>query len=92
MADQGTRLLDLVVKGNVANTDRIVAIWNAGANTAQTVTISVSTLLSALLPVLPDPANSTSMTIPAGGAFRSNNFLYVATANNYVKRATLSDF
>ena len=92
MADQGTRLLDLVVKGSIANTDRIVTIWNAGANTAQTVTVSVSTLLSALIPVLPDPANSTSMTITTGSVFRSNNFLYVATANNYTKRATLSTF
>jgi hypothetical protein len=38
------------------------------------------------------PANSTATTIAAGTMFWDSGYLYVATANNVVKRSTLSAF
>lgn len=38
------------------------------------------------------PANSTSMTITKGRTWTDGNYIYVATSNNVVKRATLSSF
>ncbi len=38
------------------------------------------------------PANSTSMVVSQGTVFWDSSFIYVATSNNHVKRAVLSDF
>ena len=90
MADQGVRVLDLVVKANTAITDQVVTVWNAGSNTAQTVLVPVSAITQ--VPLITDPANSSALVCTQGQEFRSNTFLYVATANNHIKRVALSDF
>jgi len=90
MADQGVRVLDLVLKANTALTDQVVVVWNAGSNTAQTALVSVLNLTQ--VPLITDPANSNALTCTQGQEFRSNSFFYVATANNHVKRAALVDF
>ncbi len=90
MADQGVRVLDLVLKANTALTDQVVMVWNAGSNTAQTVLVSVASVT--IVPLITDPANSNALVCAQGQEFRSNSFFYVATANNHVKRVALADF
>jgi hypothetical protein len=90
MADQGVRVLDLVVKANTALSDEVVVIWNAGSNTAQTALVSVASLTQAN--VISDPANSNVLAVTQGQMYRSNSFFYVATANNHLKRVALADF
>ncbi len=38
------------------------------------------------------PANSTALTIQAGQIFYDSSFLYIAVANNTVKRTAISTF
>jgi hypothetical protein len=90
MADQGVRVLDLVVKANTSVTDMAVVVWNAGSNTAQTALVSILNMTS--VPLITDPANSNVLVCVQGQEFRSNSFFYVATANNFVKRVALSSF
>ncbi len=75
----------------VAGSDRLVVVYNAANTaTAQTATITVNNY--ELFQVQTDPANSTSMVVPQGTLFFSNNYLYFADANNHVKRVALSSF
>jgi hypothetical protein len=96
MADQGKRLLDYTVQANVAPTDQLVIVYNAASgngagSTAQTALISLTKLLGANSGRA-DPAANNSLTIANGSIFITNNYLYVATANNYLKRVALSTF
>ncbi|HYT43262.1 MAG TPA: hypothetical protein VEP90_13070 [Methylomirabilota bacterium] len=75
----------------VAGSDRVLIIYNA-ANTAIAQTASITVNNYDLYQVQSDPANSTSMVVPAGTLFFSANFLYFADANNHVKRVALSSF
>lgn len=57
------------------------------------VTIN-NTLISnnLIIPTRATPANSTSTIISEGTIFHDNIYLYVATANNVVKRASIATF
>lgn len=104
MADVGRRLLDVGVKTTLANTDKIVVIFNAAnTTTAQTALISVTDFFANVIPIAKvanlniadirsDPANSTVLTITQGQIFFSNAYIYVAVANNTVKRVAISTF
>ena len=77
---------------------------NDASNTTQTVTLTLNNLLSntsnlnitaSTLIVnssLGTPANSTVLTVQRGTMWNDNNYIYIATANNHVKRSALSDF
>ena len=90
MADQGIRLLDIPPKANTALTDQVVVVWNAGSNTAQTALVSVDTLTKATF--ITDPSANNVNIVSQGQMFVSNGFLYVANANNHLKRIPLVDF
>ena len=87
---------------SLAAGDRVLAVTTSSANT-QTVTVDVSDFLANTnLPHKPAqlvvrdttvaPANSTSMVVEKGRVWFDANYVYVATANNVVKRAALSTF
>ena len=90
MADQGTRVLDLVVKANTAPTDLVLTVWNAGSNTAQTSLVSVASLTQ--MQKIADPANSSVTIVTQNQILISNSYLYIATANNHLKRVAILDF
>jgi len=90
MTDQGIRILDVPPKSNTALTDKVLVVWNAGANTAQTALVSVDALTKATL--IADPSANNVNIVSEGQMFVSNGFLYVANANNHLKRIALVDF
>lgn len=89
------------VFGNITTT---VAVNNTATVSGSLTVLSDSSFLSnvainntllpnnLIIPTRATPANSTSTTIRAGSVFYDSNFIYVATANNVVKRASLSTF
>jgi len=90
MADQGVRVLDVPVKANTALTDYVLTVWNAGSNTAQTALVGVASITQAKK--ITDPVANNLITVTQGQMFYSDSFLYVATANNLLKRIALSSF
>lgn len=99
MANAEARATSNLVQRTSANTsDRIVVLSDPAGN-AQTVTVSIATIFSNTnglminLGAANTPANSTSLTVKAGTILYDANYLYVATANNLVKRVgTLTTF
>ncbi len=83
--------MDVQTKTSVADDDKVLVVYNAG-NTAlaQTALITKSNFLTSNIAA--DPANSTSITITKGQSFFSNDYFYVATDTNHVKRTPLADF
>jgi hypothetical protein len=76
---------------NNANTDcaqtALIQITNFAASLANSLAASIQ------IPVgQPDPASSTALSISGGQVFASNNYLYVALANNITRRVALSSF
>jgi ABC-type arginine transport system permease subunit len=91
MANQGVRVLDLIVKPTIAQTDQVVVIVGYGSNTAQTALVSVATIND--VPFITDPIANNTLTVTQGQMFFSNTYIYLAVANNYLKRVgSLSDF
>jgi hypothetical protein len=90
MANQEKAIPGLPVANNFANaaTDSVVAV--VGGNT---VLVSAKAVQS-VNATMGTPANSSAMviTVPPYPFWTDGNFLYVATANNTVKRAALSSF
>lgn len=83
-------MLDLVLKANSAPTDYVLTVWNAGTASAQTALVSVASLIPTTK--ISDPAANNSLVVTQGQIFVSNGYLYVATANNYLKRIALTTF
>ena len=69
--------------------DRLVLVANASGN-ASLVTIATTNIYTNIQ-VANTPANS-SITVTQGYFFTDGNYIYVATANNSVKRVALSAF
>lgn len=67
----------------LANTDAIVCVANGVTSLIPASQVNAT---------LGTPANSISMTVPGGRFWTDGAYLYVSTANNTVKRATLSTF
>jgi len=75
--------------GNVSTT----VVVNNTATVSANLTINNTLIANNLLVVTSStPANSTSSTITKGTIFYDSNYIYIATANNLVKRAALSTF
>jgi len=88
----GKTVLELPVRSALANTDRLIVVYNASNNSiAQTATITVTNIKKIYGPIA-DPAGSGELIVEQGTMLFSNGFLYVATANNVVKKLTLSSF
>lgn len=83
MANQEKRVPDITVANTIATGDFVVAVANTGANLVMRL-VPVSGIPLAVSAVT--PANSTSLTIPGGQFWTDGNYIYVATANNTVKR------
>lgn len=103
--DQSRTTLNLPIKDSVANTnDRILFLYSPNSVYAQTASITLTNLLtntpnlniavSNLILNISNTAisNSHSLTIPQGTLFFSNNYGYIATSNNLVKRFSLTEF
>ena len=100
MSEQGKRIMDVNIQTSVDPTDTVIVVYNAAnTTTAQTSQITVQNLFAniissgfALTDIRADPIHSTSLAIAGGQVFVSNNFLYIATSNNFIKRVALAEF
>jgi hypothetical protein len=94
MTDNAKKTSELATTNNAVANDRIIILKDPDG-TPSTRTIKVSNLLgnsSANIVIqTATPANST-ITVKAGTLFFDNTYLYIATANNNIKRVTLSAF
>lgn len=102
MSNTGVKTSELPVVNSVSGNDKIVVLSNTSSSPVTSV-ITVNTLFSntANLQVVAKtliinntatPSNSTATTIQSGTVFFDNNFIYIATSNNFVKRVALSSF
>jgi hypothetical protein len=94
MTDNAKKTSELPTTNNAVANDRIVILKDP-FGTPSTRTIKVSDLLgnSAANVVVQEttPSNST-ITIKKGTMLFDNNYLYIAVANNSLKRVALSTF
>ncbi len=94
MTDNAKKTSELPTTNNAVANDRIVILKDP-SGTPSTRTIKVSDLLgnSAANVVVQEttPSNST-ITIKKGTMLFDNNYLYIAVANNSLKRVALSIF
>jgi hypothetical protein len=94
MTDNAKKTSELPTTNNAVANDRIVILKDP-SGTPSTRTIKVSDLLgnSAANVVVQEttPSNST-ITIKKGTMLFDNNYLYIAVANNSLKRVALSTF
>ncbi len=94
MTDNAKKTSELPTTNNAVANDRIVILKDP-AGTPSTRTIKVSDLLgnSAANVVIQEatPANST-ITIKKGTMLFDSNYLYIAVANNSLKRVSLNSF
>lgn len=105
MADQSKTTIQLPIQNAVANTnDKIIFVYSANTNLAQTSLIAVSNLFGntpnlqikivniVIANVVANVVTSNALVIPQGTLMFSANYGYFAIANNYVRRFFLSDF
>lgn len=94
MANTDIKISELTQTNTVGNTDLFVLVRNPTTEpTTNTVTFStLKTVLSSSLVADTTPANSSALTIASGTMLHDSNYLYIATANNIVKRVALSLF
>lgn len=97
MAEEKRSTANLVQR-STANTDDRIVILSDPAGNAATATISVNNFILTLAGQIParhtaGPANSTTFTgISQGIILFDDNYIYVATANNFLKRVAISSF
>jgi hypothetical protein len=90
MANTDIKLSELATTATVANSDIFVVVRSPNSSpTTNTLTLNV--LRSNFL-VADTPADSNALTISSGVILYDSDYLYVATANNVVKRVALSSF
>lgn len=101
MANDGRKTSNLEIASSASSTDRVVIVANPGTAEKTTKTITVANLLgnsdfilAANTLITKDkrtPANST-ITVKKGTIFFDDSYLYIATSNNVIKRASLESF
>lgn len=74
----------------IANSDLFVVVRNP-STTPSTNTYSYGNLRASVVQQY-TPANSISIVANQGLLFYDSSYLYITTANNYVKRVALSSF
>jgi len=87
-------LLLIVDDPSGAAASKKITVGNLFGNCSSNVTLSNTAVLSANAVVVRNsqtPANST-ITVTKGTIFYDSDYLYVAVANNTLKRVTLSSF
>lgn len=105
MTTEAKRVIDLTTKTYLSSTDKILVVFNAANSTsAQTALVTANNLFANSNMTLKsnnfmlmdhrasDPANSTALTVANGTLFYTNSYMYVAIANNVLRRVALSDF
>jgi hypothetical protein len=90
MANTDIKISELPQTSTLANTDLFVVVKSPNSNPS-TNTMTLNTL-RAVLPIANTPANSTALTVLGGTLLYDSNNLYIATANNVVKRVSLVSF
>lgn len=96
MSIEGQKTSNLAVITSANTNDRIVVVSNTSGNT-QTTTISVGNLFGNSNVIVKSsristPANSSAANVAQGGIYDDGTYLYIATANNTLKRVALSSF
>lgn len=90
MANSDVKISELTQTSLLSNTDVFVVARGIGGSPS-TNTIPLSALRTQI-PVLNTPANSSALTISSGTLLYDSSYLYIAVANNVVKRVALSSF
>lgn len=90
------KITELNSAPNISSEDLLLVVTNPTSNTAETKKISVANFLgnnsaNVVISNKSTPANST-ITIKQGTVLFDNDYLYIATANNVLKRVTLNSF
>lgn len=80
-------MLIVSTAGGIANTKKILVSNFAANNTIDKISANTVVLRGTTT-----PANGSVTTITKGSVFFDDNFIYIATANNIVKRAQLNSF
>jgi len=90
MSNTDIKTSELPPASTLANTDLLVVVISPNSSpTTNTVTLNT---LRAVLPIANTPANSSALTVLGGTLLYDASYLYIATANNTVKRVALSAF
>ena len=90
MANTDIKTSELPVTGTLANNDLLLVVRSPNSNPT-TNTITLNTFRS-VLAISNTPANSNALTVLGGTLLYDSNYLYIATANNVVKRVSLASF
>jgi len=96
------KLNDVTSSNSITGDDKLIFV-NDPANTANVYTITYQNFMANVsIPLVISntlfistksaPANSSAMTISSGALFYDETYLYIAVANNTVKRVALSSF
>lgn len=89
----GDLLLVVTDPTGIASTKKMT-VTNFFANVQPNVIFNgeLTVVNNMVIPAKITPANTNSLTIRKGSVFHDDNYLYVATANNTVKRVSLTAF
>lgn len=88
MADNSKKVSELPTASNVASTDRVLVLRDPSSN-ASVRTVTLSTLSANIIVSNSVPATSSSNGL-AGTIRYDSSYVYICTANNTWKRASLS--
>ena len=96
MTDRAKKVSELSATSSVSVNDYIIIVTDT-ANTPTTKRVTINnffgnTVANVFIQKIAEPANSTALTIKQGAILYDNNYLYVAIANNNVKRVALETF
>lgn len=90
MANSDVKISELTQTNQLSNTDVfVVARGIGGAPSTNTISLSA---LRTQVPIPTTPANSSALIISSGTLLYDSSYLYIAVANNIVKRVALSSF
>jgi hypothetical protein len=91
MADtRAKKITELDSVGSVQSTDLLVVVAGVASNNANTYSITVKHFANSII-VPGTPANST-IIVSSGTFMYNSNYLYIAIADNLLKRVAISSF
>lgn len=96
MAGKERKTSQLPVANGLASSDRVVVLSSPGG-VSNTYTITVADLFgnsgaNVVVRVVATPANSTATVVKQGTILYDSSYIYIATADNTLKRVLLSTF
>jgi len=92
VANEAKKITAVYVANSITSNDSFLIVRSyANSSAAQTAMVPQTVLITGKF-INSEPANNAALTITQGDYRVSNSYLYVATANNYVKRVSLTDF